>query len=92
MIETAMPPSDGLRITISLSAYEARKLIAWAKIHGRPKATYAAQIIGSRIEANIETIKAQMEDIARYEGVSVEELERRWLDEEKFDVSGSGED
>ena len=76
--------AESLRITISLSAYEARKLICWAKIHGKPKATYASQIIGARIEANLDTINAHMQDIARFEGISVEDLERRWLEEENF--------
>lgn len=77
--------ADQLRITITLSSYEARKLICWAKIHGRPKATYASQIIGSRIEANLESICAQMQDIADHEGISIQELERRWLTEEDFE-------
>jgi hypothetical protein len=76
--------ADPFRITITLSVYEARKLICWAKIHGKPKATYAAQIIGARIESNLQTIHAQMQDIAKHEGISVEELEQRWLKEENF--------
>jgi hypothetical protein len=76
--------ADPFRITITLSAYEARKLICWAKIHGKPKATYAAQIIGARIESNFESIRTQMQDIAAREGISVEELEQRWLKEEDF--------
>lgn len=82
MIE--MPLEDGTRITISLSAFELRKLTCWAKIHGKPKATYAAQIIGARIEANLQTIREQMSDIAAFEGISIEDLERRWLKEEKL--------
>jgi hypothetical protein len=71
-------------MTISLSAYEVRKLICWAKIHGKPKATYASQIIGARLESNFDTIRQQMEDIAAFEGISVQELEQRWLREENF--------
>ena len=73
-----------VRITITLSNYEARKLICWAKIHGKPKATYASQIIGSRLESNFDLIKKQMEDIAQREGISAQELETRWLAEENF--------
>jgi hypothetical protein len=80
----ALIMADPLRITISLSAYEGRKLICWAKIHGKPKATYAAQIIGARIEANLDTIYDQMKDIAEHQGISVQELEQRWLREENF--------
>ncbi|MBE9042698.1 hypothetical protein IQ235_18215 [Oscillatoriales cyanobacterium LEGE 11467] len=75
-----------LRITITLSAYEGRKLICPSKIHGKPKATYAAQIIGSRIEANFEEINRQMADIAKREGITVAELEARWLAEENFEL------
>ncbi|NEQ64518.1 MAG: hypothetical protein F6K21_03250 [Symploca sp. SIO2D2] len=73
------------RITISLSAFEYRKLICWAKAHGKPAATYAGQIIGARIEANISTIDEMMRDIAKFEGIGVEDLEQQWLD---FDKKG----
>lgn len=77
--------ADGYtRITITLSDYEMRRLICWAKIHGKPKATYAAQIIGARIESNFDAINAQMSNIAKFENISTEELEQRWLQEEKF--------
>lgn len=77
--------ADGYtRITITLSDYEMRRLICWAKIHGKPKATYAAQIIGARIESNFDAINAQMANIAKFENISTEELEQRWLHEEKF--------
>jgi predicted DNA-binding protein len=72
------------RITIKLSDYEMRRLICWAKIHGKPKATYAAQIIGSQIESNFDTINAQMANIAKFENISIGELEQHWLQEEKF--------
>lgn len=64
---------------INLSEYESRLLTCWAKIHGRPRSTYAAQIVGARLEANVDLIKRQMADIAAFEGVSVEDLEKQWL-------------
>ena len=67
------------KVTITLSAFEMRKLWCWAKAHGKPAATYAAQIIGARIEANIGTIDQMMVDIAEFEGISKEQLESRWL-------------
>lgn len=70
---------DPTRITISLSAFEMRKLTCWAKAHGKPTATYAGQVIGARVEANIATIDQMMADIAKFEGIEVEELEKQWL-------------
>jgi hypothetical protein len=72
------------KFQIQLSETEMRWLICWAKIHGKPKATYAAQIIGARTEGNIRDIREMMKDIARYEGISTDELESRWLEEENF--------
>lgn len=54
----------------------------WGKIHGKPKATYASQIIGARLEANVEVIDRGMQDIAQQEGISVTQLEQRWVEEE----------
>lgn len=76
--------ADTYRMTISLSPFEMRKLILWSKAHGKPPATYAGQVIGARIEANVGTIDQMMADIAKYEGISPEELEKRWLDERGF--------
>jgi len=73
------------RIGITLSPYELRMLTLWAKIHGRPRSTYAAQIIGARIEANAETIRRELAEIARVEGCSIDELEARWLGESDED-------
>lgn len=67
------------RVMITLSAFEMRKLTCWAKAHGKPVATYAGQIIGARIEANISTIDQMMRDIAKFEGMEVDQLERQWL-------------
>lgn len=80
------------KFTIQLSEFEMRKLICWSKAHGKPKATYAAQIVGSRVESNIAVIDQMMADIAKHEGISVEELEQRWLTEEKFSAEASDED
>lgn len=72
------------KFTIQLSEFEMRKLICWAKAHGKAKATYAAQIVGARVESNIGTIAEMMGDIAKYQGISIEELEQQWLTEEGF--------
>lgn len=67
------------RIMVTLSEYELRMLTLWARIHGKPKSTYAAQIIGSRVEANAELIRRELSDIARTQGLTVDELEAEWL-------------
>jgi hypothetical protein len=67
------------RLTISLSLFEMRKLTCWAKAHGKPASTYAGQILGARIEANISTIDQMMIDIAKFQGIEVEQLEKQWL-------------
>lgn len=67
------------RVAITLSPYELRMLKLWAAIHGRPPSTYAAQLIGAKIESNADLIRREVADIARVEGISVEELEARWL-------------
>ena len=72
------------KFTIQLSEFEMRKLICWSKAHGKAKATYAAQIVGARVESNITVIDQMMADIAKHEGISIEELEQGWLVEEGF--------
>lgn len=72
------------RLQITLSEAEMRNLIRWAKWHGKPHSTYAGQIIGARLEANVPTIQQLMEDQAKAEGISVEELDKRWLAEADF--------
>lgn len=62
-----------------------RNLIRWSKWHGRPKATYAGQVIAARLEANVPTIETLMKEQAAYEGITVEDLDKRWLAEEDFD-------
>jgi hypothetical protein len=69
------------RIAITLSPYETKMLKLWAAIHGRPPSTYAAQIIGARIESNAELIRREIGEMARMEGVSVEEIEVKILGE-----------
>ena len=79
-----MADKDNVRLNITISRYDFRKLRNWAKIHGRAPTTYGGQIISSRLESNTDTINRQMQEIAAYEGISVEELERRW-DNDKSD-------
>jgi len=75
---------DRRRFTIQLSDFEIRMLTLWAKLHGKPVATYAAQIVGARVEANARDIYANLEYFANSIGVSPEELEKQWLSEENL--------
>lgn len=49
-----LPPNQRLNVTISPSHY---KLLAkWAAFHGKQPGEFAAQILASRIEINLDTI------------------------------------
>ncbi len=80
------------KFTIQLSEFEMRKLICWSKAHGKAKATYAAQIVGARVESNIAVIDQMMADIAKHEGITIEDLEQRWLTEEGFSLGAFEEE
>jgi len=67
------------RILIQLSEADTRLLTLWAKVHGRPRSTFAAQIVASRVEANLDIIKKQVAEYASAKGISVNELESQWL-------------
>lgn len=67
-----------IKITISLSGYEYRMLKYWAKIHGKPLATYSSQVLGARVESNYQSINEQMKLIAEQEEITPEELRQRW--------------
>lgn len=71
------------KFQIQLSEFDMRWLTYWANLHGRPKGTFASQIIGARIEANIELIRSMMSNHARHENISTDELEELWFNEDK---------
>lgn len=70
------------RVTLQLSEDEFRLLTLWARWHGKPKATYAGQIISARIEANAKTIYELVEMAAKDRGISFDELKSSWLSEQ----------
>ena len=72
---------ETVRLNITISAYDLRKLSNWAKCHGKTATAYAAQIVSTRIESSLDLIERMMDDIADYEGISREELEKRWNSE-----------
>ncbi|MEM7552515.1 MAG: hypothetical protein AAF378_00160 [Cyanobacteria bacterium P01_A01_bin.84] len=77
----AIDPNN-TRLTITISKYNYKKLRDWARIHGKQPTAFAGQIISSRLEANTGVIKEQIADMAKSEEISVEELEKRWENEE----------
>lgn len=77
----AIDPNN-TRLTITISKYNYKKLRNWAKIHGKQPTAFAGQIISSRLEANTGLIKEQIADMAKTEDISVEELEKRWEEED----------
>ncbi|MDY7012697.1 MAG: hypothetical protein SVX43_03695 [Cyanobacteriota bacterium] len=69
---------ENVRVMITISPYDYRKLRQWAIVHGKPPSAFAAQIVASRLEANLDVIQQQMEEIAEFEGISLKELESKW--------------
>jgi hypothetical protein len=65
---------ENVRVAVTLSKYVYRRLKLWSLIHGKAPASYAAQIISARIEANFDTINRQIEDYAKSQGKTVEEV------------------
>ena len=76
--------TEGLRLTISLSDFATRKLIAWSKAHDKSKTGYAAFLVETAIENNLDLINSLVRDIAQQEGIEPSELEQRWLAEENY--------
>lgn len=75
------------RIGVSLPDWYERKLRLWAKLKGTNRATLSGNIIQARIEANWEQVEKDLEEIAQRRGISREQLEAEWLDEEE-DANG----
>lgn len=75
--------SDLEEIQIRLSRPVLRILRLWAKFAGRPLATFVAQIVTARAEANIDVVDNLVVKTAKAQGIEPAELERQWLDEEE---------
>ncbi len=76
--------AEGYRLTISLSDFATRKLIAWSKAHDKSKTGFAALIVETAIENNLDLINSLTRDIAAHEGIDPHALEQRWLKDEKY--------
>lgn len=79
--ETAMT----IRITISLSDFAFRKLSLWSALHDRPKASFASQIVEAEIEKSSQLVGELLLDEARSQGLTIEELEAKYLNIKKED-------
>jgi hypothetical protein len=66
--------NDAIQFTIRLPLVYERRLRLWAMIKGTTRANLATNLIQSRIEANLEAINRDLEEIARIEGKTVEDL------------------
>jgi len=75
---TGIEMEENIRVNISLSPYDYRKLKNWSTLHGKSPTAFAGQIVAARIEANLELINRMMEDYAKTKGMSKEDLEASW--------------
>ncbi|MGB3693689.1 MAG: hypothetical protein WBG70_16870 [Spirulinaceae cyanobacterium] len=85
-IDTIHPKmaTEGLRLTVVLSDFASRRLIWWAKTHDKTKSAYAAQIIEARVESDISTIEASINQCAQDRGISPDKLKEEWLLEDNY--------
>ena len=77
-----MSASEMVRFTISLPDWYYRKLLLWAKLKGTNRATLTANIVQSRIESNWAEIEKDLEAIAKYQKMTLEELIADWLEDD----------
>jgi hypothetical protein len=72
-----------VRLTITLSDLAIRKLTVWANAHEKSRTAWAAQLVESEIEANLDLIEKLLLDCSRAKGVSPEELEKQWREQKE---------
>lgn len=72
--------NDPIQFTIRLPLIYERRLRLWAMLKGTTRANLAANLIQARIEANLESINRDLEELAKIEGKTVEELVAEVLD------------
>jgi hypothetical protein len=79
-----LPPepmvNESIQFTIRLPLIYERRLRLWAMLKGTTRANLAANLIQARIEANLESINRDLEELAKIEGKTVEELIAEVLD------------
>jgi len=73
-------PNDPVQFTIRLPLLYERRLRLWALLKGTTRANLASNVIQARIESNLESINRDLEELAKIEGKTVEELVSEVLD------------
>jgi len=68
-----------IRFQIAQTEWNNRKLKLWAKLDGTTRASLASSIVLMEIGANWPDIDKELNTIAKYEGITREELETKWL-------------
>ena len=75
----------GDRYTVQFAESQDRWLRLWARLNGRPPATFISQVVSARLEANLATILDGVEKTAIVQGVTRDELIASWLEEPDSD-------
>jgi hypothetical protein len=65
---------ENVRLGITISRYDLRRLKIWAMLHGRAPTAYAAWLLTNQIESNFDVINRQLEDYAVSLGKTVDEV------------------
>lgn len=73
--------AENIRLNLTISPYNYRKLKIWGKMHAKSPTAFAGQIVAARIEANLELIDRLLEEMANFEGVTTEEMLKMLTDE-----------
>lgn len=69
------------RFKISLPFWYHRRLLLWAWVKGANRATLSSNVLKDRIDSNWESVKEQLDDIAKSQGITREDLEAMILKE-----------
>jgi hypothetical protein len=77
-----MMPSEKNRLQIALSASLERRITLYSRAYEKPKATMVTHLLEEILEQKAEVIERLVEETARAERISAEELMKRWLSEE----------
>lgn len=72
---------ENIKVAITVSKYDYRRLKLWAATHGKTPSAFAGQIVAARLESNFDAINKQIADYAKSRGIAVEELEIELIDD-----------
>jgi hypothetical protein len=77
-----MLSNEMIRFSVSLPKLYYRRLQIWARLKGTNRATLTSNTIQSRIEANWAQIEKDLEELARLENKTSQQLIDEWLGDE----------